>query len=177
MSEGLHQNVGWAKVSGWAEPARPTGQNKSVHQRMLLSLSYFFFLSAQHFTDTIEPPIETGPFYRAPKYRWPIIGPSLVRTAQSLSVFSKTLKTHLFRLHLDPTEHDSPPKPKQKWTVGGQTGGQTRGQMLLHVELWYYFPHKRPKTVTVAVVSFCSIAFWDISVLFVEWRTCVLIRL
>ena len=44
---------------------------------MLLSLSPFFFLSAQHFTDTIEPPIEKVPFYRAPIYRWPIISWSL----------------------------------------------------------------------------------------------------
>ena len=62
----------------WLSSAHPTGQNKSVHQRVLLSLSHFFFLLAQHFTDTIEPPIEIGPFYRAPIYWWPIIGWSLM---------------------------------------------------------------------------------------------------
>ena len=62
----------------WLSSARPTGQNKSVHQRVLLSLSHCFFLSPQHFTDTIEPWIEIGPFYWAPIYWWPIIGQLLI---------------------------------------------------------------------------------------------------
>ena len=37
-----------------------------------------------------------------------------VRTAESLSIFLKRLKTHLFRLHLDLVKHDSPPTPPQK---------------------------------------------------------------
>ena len=37
--------------------------------------------------------------------------PTNIRTAESLSVLSQRLKTHLFRLHLDPAEHDSLPTP------------------------------------------------------------------
>ena len=39
-----------------------------------------------------------------------------VRTAELLSIFHKRFKTHLFRLHLDPAEHDSllTPPPKKK---------------------------------------------------------------
>ena len=78
VGEGLHWNMSRAKVSGWAQHA-PLDKI-SVHQCMLLSLSHFFLLLTQHFTDTVEPRIETGLFYRAPIYRWPIIGRSLFQT-------------------------------------------------------------------------------------------------
>ena len=48
---------------------------------------------------------------------WSLRGGTNSRPAsgqQSLSVCSRKLKTHMFRLHLDPTEHDSlPPRKKQ----------------------------------------------------------------
>ena len=60
-------------------------------------------------------------------------------------------------------------------TGGGQTGGQT----LLHIQLWYLFSsYKSPKTVTVTtLLCVLSVALWDISLYLVEWRTCAVIRL
>ena len=48
--------------------------------------------------------------------------PTNVRTAESLSIFNKRLKTHLFGLHLDPSWHESLP-PLQK----------SRNQLYVHI--------------------------------------------
>ena len=63
----------------WLSSACPTGQNKSVHLGVLLSLSHFFPIGTT-FHQYDRTPDRNWAVLSSPDYRWPIIGRSLLCT-------------------------------------------------------------------------------------------------
>ena len=139
----------------------------------------FSFILWQRFTDTIEPPIEIGPFYWAPIYWWPIIGRSVLQRCISAGA----------KFHPIAASETLTKRRRRRIGAGSlQPNGNVNGAnglpplspltlpLSLHLQTWKS-NHKRDVNATWHIKMWTYLCFAETSTAILPWQLGCLYRM